>query len=704
MRNLFKLIIVLVFASVTNYANAKDFQSNETPSAVSKEQSAVIDSVKGCWRNMETGSWDIAFMDKYAIYNCKLWQYDKVSKKGSKNRTKIALTLKNGDRTVLVKLSKEVDSVYNIAIDKSKAVSYNLCGKTLGDYPFKDTTSLAHYPYRNDTVSFSGVLYSSSADKNVQGDIIFYDLISNEEYIFPMKLDSLGYFNIKIPIINSQYLNLRIGSGRKRIFFDMTYIEPGKRYFFLFDVDTRQTLMMGDDVRVQNEMLTHNVRKLNLPTVSDYYDEYEEMSPSHLLKLSEENFTKRKQIVKDYVNRFPTLSERYRYWIDDVNSYDIARDMGQKRFSVKSGEIFPDEYMDFMEQKFIDKTIYPKTISQSFSRFLYDYIPFRKEGRKTGISVSDGTPYDKIILELEKMQIDTFSLREKELFDFFCHSYLDSLMYYTHIKKDTVATNRYSKKYRSFADSLGKVFEAHPILQSEEVKAIQKRLAVEEMIEDTRLEFEKIKEKSQSDEVAQIAIAKEIYSQLENRQEAFDTMKYNMFNEYVTNDAFKQHIVALQNKFEKLKDKDFIGASVHSDEAITDGEQLFNKIMAPHKGKVVFLDIWGTWCSPCREEMKHMGKIKEGLKDRDVVYVYLANRSPEKSWKNAIISLGVDGKENIHYNLPSEQQQMIETFIGIKGYPTYRLIDKKGRIVNTKPPRPSQGKMLIDAIKKVFDN
>ena len=102
--------------------------------------------------------------------------------------------------------------------------------------------------------------------------------------------------------------------------------------------------------------------------------------------------------------------------------------------------------------------------------------------------------------------------------------------------------------------------------------------------------------------------------------------------------------------------------------------------------------------------MKHMGKIKEGLKDRDVVYVYLANRSPEKSWKNAIISLGVDGKENIHYNLPSEQQQMIETFIGIKGYPTYRLIDKKGRIVNTKPPRPSQGKMLIDAIKKVFDN
>ena len=34
---------------------------------------------------------------------------------------------------------------------------------------------------------------------------------------------------------------------------------------------------------------------------------------------------------------------------------------------------------------------------------------------------------------------------------------------------------------------------------------------------------------------------------------------------------------------------------------ITDGEQLFRKIIEPYKGKVVYLDVWGTWCGPCKD-------------------------------------------------------------------------------------------------------
>ena len=42
--------------------------------------------------------------------------------------------------------------------------------------------------------------------------------------------------------------------------------------------------------------------------------------------------------------------------------------------------------------------------------------------------------------------------------------------------------------------------------------------------------------------------------------------------------------------------------------------------LAPHKGKVIYIDVWGSWCGPCREEMKHASAIKESLKGKDVVF------------------------------------------------------------------------------------
>ena len=45
-------------------------------------------------------------------------------------------------------------------------------------------------------------------------------------------------------------------------------------------------------------------------------------------------------------------------------------------------------------------------------------------------------------------------------------------------------------------------------------------------------------------------------------------------------------------------------------EGITDGEQLFRKIIEPYKGKVIYLDIWGTWCGPCKDKEAICGNIK----------------------------------------------------------------------------------------------
>ena len=71
---------------------------------------------------------------------------------------------------------------------------------------------------------------------------------------------------------------------------------------------------------------------------------------------------------------------------------------------------------------------------------------------------------------------------------------------------------------------------------------------------------------------------------------------------------------------------------------------------------------------------------KAELKDYDIVYLYLANRSPEKSWKNVIAEYDLTAPNCVHYNLPDDQQHAVEQYVGLTGYPTYRLFDKQGGI------------------------
>lgn len=65
-----------------------------------------------------------------------------------------------------------------------------------------------------------------------------------------------------------------------------------------------------------------------------------------------------------------------------------------------------------------------------------------------------------------------------------------------------------------------------------------------------------------------------------------------------------------------------------------------------------------------------------------MVFLYLANRSDEGAWKNVIKEYNVTGENVVHYNLPGEQQSAVENFLRVSGYPTYRLIDRNGNLLD----------------------
>ena len=106
-------------------------------------------------------------------------------------------------------------------------------------------------------------------------------------------------------------------------------------------------------------------------------------------------------------------------------------------------------------------------------------------------------------------------------------------------------------------------------------------------------------------------------------------------------------------------------------------KDVFPYIINKFKGKPILLDIWATWCGPCKKANEEMKPLKEELSGKDIVYVYVAgDNSPLQIWKNMIPDLHGE-----HFRLTANQwSYMIENF-GIEGVPTYFFIDREGNII-----------------------
>ena len=64
-----------------------------------------------------------------------------------------------------------------------------------------------------------------------------------------------------------------------------------------------------------------------------------------------------------------------------------------------------------------------------------------------------------------------------------------------------------------------------------------------------------------------------------------------------------------------------------------DGTTLDGKALdiADYKGKVVVLNVWGSWCAPCRAEAKHFAQVAEETRDQGVQFVGINTRDPQKA-------------------------------------------------------------------------
>jgi len=104
------------------------------------------------------------------------------------------------------------------------------------------------------------------------------------------------------------------------------------------------------------------------------------------------------------------------------------------------------------------------------------------------------------------------------------------------------------------------------------------------------------------------------------------------------------------------------------------------------KGKMVVVDLWATWCAPCKEEIPYLEKLQEEFKKEPVAFVSISidGANSQQKWLNYVTQHNLGGLQ-----LYTHGKQDIMEYYNIPTIPRFLVIDKNGDLVSANAPRPS---------------
>ena len=167
-----------------------------------------------------------------------------------------------------------------------------------------------------------------------------------------------------------------------------------------------------------------------------------------------------------------------------------------------------------------------------------------------------------------------------------------------------------------------------------------------------------------------------------------------MIEPYLLNDYLKEQVNEYEMSIRKVEPGafaiDFGGTDINGKE----------HRLSDYKGKVVYVDVWATWCGPCKAQIPHLKKLEKKYRGKPVVFMSISvDKEKDRSkWEKYV-------KENQLQGVQIMDGKAFEADV-TKAYkvysiPRFLLFDKEGRIVSTAAPRPSS-KEIEEELNKLL--
>ncbi len=191
------------------------------------------------------------------------------------------------------------------------------------------------------------------------------------------------------------------------------------------------------------------------------------------------------------------------------------------------------------------------------------------------------------------------------------------------------------------------------------------------------------------------SIDNEITSQKIKDELAYSTMKFgidktkrldSVYQKYlsiVKNESYRNDIQKIYQNYKKIA-KGTISPTFEL-------YDINNKLVTLEslKGKLVYVDIWATWCVPCVQQIPALNKLEHTFKNKNIAFVSICFSDTKKRWNEMVKEKEMSG---IQLFAADDSISFFEDYY-VSGIPRFILIDKEGKIIDANAYKPSDPKL-----------
>ncbi len=656
--------------------------------------SVIPEPLKGNWLCTDgSNEWVVGFYDNMVIYKNECWDQILISSK--KKQYKVSLRKDGKHEVIHIKLSKKGNLLVGTDPGNLELLSRE---RTVDPgYRIKDNEAFSVPVFNAGKAVYKGYINGYHPKMDATGMVYVNNIVTHNQDSYLITIDPEGTFEIEFPMIYPQEVFVRMLDMNESVF-----LEPGKSTFHYInlleyhsrnsdagqnDKQTWKMLYMGDCARINTDlqMMGHinyfNYREVQKKILDMSIEEYK----AHCLNIMEkeqadlEKFASNHAVSKKAIQvmqfKIPyncyrnilsykfTMSSAYR------KKHNIPRE--QREIPLEIEQPGPGFY-DFIDPSELNNPL--SLIAGSIYGNLINRIRFAD-------CVRPGPNYFYVSI-MNAIQEKEIEISEQQ------RTLLNRLINCT--------TNDCIKDIiRNDTASLHSFFREHPDL----VDSVRRN----DYKDFQRVNWNKyfgLAEGFATD----IFDAQYMCNMMKGRNQPLSGEDKEELRNQVSNEFMVSYLMQYSQNLEdeiarKMEENKNKTGYVVNETPDTEGDKLFDAIMQKYKGKLVFVDFWATWCSPCRSGIERMKPLKEELKDRDIAFVYITNpTSPSDTWNMMVPDI-----KGEHYRVAQDEWNHFASKFNISGIPHYLLVDRDGTVVKDKLYFASSNRELKSLLEEYLE-